>query len=69
MHNQKFCLFLVGQYKQINLLNTLRPRQIGRHFADNILKCIFLNENVWIPIEISLKFVLKGPTDNIPALV
>ena len=39
------------------LLNTLRPRQNGRHFADDILKCIFLNENVWIPIEISLKFV------------
>ena len=50
-------------------VNTLRPRQNGRHFADNILKCIFLNENVWIPIEISLKFVPKGPIDNIPALV
>ena len=50
-------------------LNTLRPRQNGRHFADDILKCIFLNENVWIPIEISLKFVPMGPIDNIPALV
>ena len=50
-------------------INTLRPRQNGRHFADDILKCIFLNENVWIPIEISLKFVPKGPIDNIPALV
>ena len=50
-------------------LNTLRPRQNGRHFADDILKCIFLNENVWIPIEISLKFVPKGLIDNIPALV
>ena len=49
--------------------NTLRLRQDGRHFADDILKCIFLNENVWIPIEISLKFVLKGTIDNIPALV
>ena len=39
------------------LVNTLRPKQNGRHFADDILKCIFLNENVWIPIEISLKFV------------
>ena len=29
----------------------------------------FFNENVWIPIEISLKFVPKGPIDNIPALV
>ena len=26
--------------------NTLRPRQNGRHFRDNIFKCIFLNENV-----------------------
>ena len=49
--------------------NKLRPRKNGRHFADDILKCIFLNENVWIPIEISLKFVPKGPIDNIPALV
>ena len=32
-------------------------------------KCIFLNENVWIPIEISLKFVSMGPIDNILALV
>ena len=50
-------------------LNTLRPRQNGRHFADDILKCIFLNENVWILIEISLKFVPKGPIGNIPSLV
>ena len=34
-----------------------------------MFKCIFLNENVWIPIEISLTFVLKGPINNIPALV
>ena len=50
-------------------LNTLRPTQYGRHFADDIFKCIFLNENVWIPIKISLKFVHKGPINNIPALV
>ena len=50
-------------------INTLRPRQNGRHFADAILKCIFLHENAWFPIEISLKFVPKGPIDNIPALV
>ena len=29
-------------------VNILRPRQYRRHFADDILKCIFLNENVWI---------------------
>ena len=49
--------------------NTFRPRQNGRHFADDIFNCIFLSENVWIPIEISLKFVPKGPIYNIPALV
>ena len=50
-------------------LNSLWPRRNGRYNADDIFKCIFLNENVWIPIEISLKFVPKGPIDNIPALV
>ena len=50
-------------------LNTLRPRQDGRHFADDTFKLIFLNENVRISIKISLKFVPKGPIKNIPALV
>ena len=50
-------------------INTLRPRQNGRHFADDIFRCIFLNENVWIPMKNSLKFVPKGPINNIPALV
>ena len=49
--------------------NTLRLRRNGRHFADDIFKYIFLNENVWIPIKISIKFVPKGPINNIPALV
>ena len=50
-------------------LNTLRLRQNGCHFADNIFTCIFFNENVWILIKISLKFVLRCPINNIPALV
>ena len=50
-------------------LNTLRPIQNGRNFADDIFKCIFLNENVWIPIKISMKFVPKGQINNISALV
>ena len=50
-------------------LNTLRPRRNGQHFADDIFKHIFFNENVWILIKISLKFVRKGPVYNIPALV
>ena len=49
--------------------NTLRPRQNGRHFADDNFKCIFLNENTSISINISLKFVPEGRINNIPALV
>ena len=49
--------------------NTLRPRQNGRRFPDDSSKCIFLNGNVWISIENSLKFVPRGPINNIPALV
>ena len=45
------------------------PRQNGRHFADDTFKNIFLNETVSISIKISLKFVPKGPIDNIPQLV
>ena len=37
--------------------------------ADDIFKCIFLNENVRISIKISLKFVPKGPIGNKSALV
>ena len=51
------------------VFNTLRPRQNGRHFPDDIYKCIFLNENVWISIKISLIFVPMGPINNIPAMV
>ena len=51
------------------LVNTLRPRQKGRHFADDTYKRIFLNENVRISIKISLKLVPKGPINNNPALV
>ena len=50
-------------------VNTLRLRQNGRHFADDISKCISLNENVWILLTISLMFVPKGPINNIPTLV
>ena len=50
-------------------INTLMPKQNGRHFPDDILKCIFFNENVWISIKISLKFDPKCSMNNIPELV
>ena len=66
LHQQKF----IPQRKVLpSIINTLRPRQIGRHFADDTFKRIFLNENVIILIQISLKFVPKGPINNIPVLV
>ena len=49
--------------------SSLRPRQNGRHFPDDIFKCKFVNKNTWISIKISLKSVPKDPINNIPALV
>ena len=59
------------QWVNISLgsINSLRPRQNRRHFADAIFKRVFLNENILISIDISLKFVRKDPIDHIPALV
>ena len=51
------------------MVYTLRLRQDGHHFADDIFNCIFLNKDVWISINISLKFVPKGSINNISALV
>ena len=51
------------------LINTLRPRQTGCHFPDDIYKCIFLNAKVWISINISLKFINEGPIINMTILV
>ena len=45
-------------------VNTLRLRQNGRHFLDDIFKCISLNENFWILNKISLKYVPMALTDN-----
>ena len=39
--------------------------KIDAILADNIFKCIFLNEKH----EYRLKFIPKGPINNIPALV
>ena len=50
-------------------INSLRPRPNRHHVADDILKCIFENENEWISHRISLKFVPKVRINNIPALV
>ena len=48
---------LEGRQVDCFVINTLRPRRNRRHFADDIFKCIFL------------KFIPKGPINNIPTLV
>ena len=50
-------------------VDTLSPGQNCHHFADDIFKCTFLNENIWISINILVKFVPKGRNNNILALV
>ena len=66
-HNHLYLYFIFSLLSFI--INTLRPKRNEQHFADNIFKRIFFNENVWISIKISLKFVPKGPINNIPALI
>ena len=44
--------------------NPLRQRQNDHHFADDIFKGIFFNENVWILIIISPQFVHQGSIGN-----
>ena len=50
-------------------VNSSPPGQNGHHFADEIFRCIFVNEKFFILIRISPKFAPKGPIDNNPGLV
>ena len=50
-------------------LNTLISRQNGRYFADDLFRCIAMNNDLWISIKISLKFVPEVHINTIPALV
>ena len=63
---------LIGIFQfqhQESYFNTLRLRQNGRHFPDNIFKVIFIYQSFCILIKISLKFIPQSPINNIPALV
>ena len=42
---------------------------MATNFADDIFKCIFVNEKFCILSQIFLKFVPKGPINSNPALV
>ena len=51
------------------MLTHLPLDKIAANLADDIFKCIILNENDRISIQISLKFVPRSPIDYKPALV
>ena len=66
MNDNSFVLFYTSYDYP---LNSSPPGQNGRHFGDDIFRCIFVNEKFCILIKISLKFVLKGPIEYKWALV
>ena len=49
-------------------INSSPAGQNGRHFADDVFRCILVNEK-FILIKISLNFVPKCPIDDKPAFV
>ena len=48
----------------LNQLTHLPLDKMAAILADDIFKCIFMNENDRINIQIALKFVPDGPIDN-----
>ena len=53
---------------RMSSINSSPPRQNGHHLADDIFRCMFVNEKFCILSQISLKIVPKGLIDNNPAL-
>ena len=51
------------------VVNSFPPGQNGLLFADDIFRCICVNDKLCILIKISLKFVPDGPIDNKAALI
>ena len=52
----------------MRITNTLRLRQNGCHFEDDIFKCMSLNKNCWILNKDSLNYFSKDPIDNMTSL-
>ena len=68
-HNHYTCyVILDADILYQNATNTMKSRQNGCYFADDIFKCIYLNEYVLFLAKIS-KFVSKGIINNILPLV
>ena len=54
-------LYIWREYDQNIIITEMWPRQNGRHFVEDILECIFFNQNVCIFINISSHFIPMGP--------
>ena len=53
-----------------NYFNSPSPEQSVRHYAGEILKCIFTNGNLFfISIQIPLQFVSNDPINDKPLLI
>ena len=47
-----------------NIINMLSHEEKGWNVADNIFKCILLNEKFWIGNQISVKYISNGLLAN-----
>ena len=59
-------------YHPLLLFHALTEHTLSRDKMpdiSDIFKFVFLNENIWISINVSLEFVPKGPINNIPASI
>ena len=62
-------LWMYWLFCALIFVNTLRRWHNGCHFADDIVRRIFVNENYCILIQISPKYGPNGPIVNMPLLV
>ena len=65
--NDEYSNTLIKNLKYNKTFSSLRLRHNGHHFAYNIFKCLFLTENLWIMLKVSLKFVPNVWINDIPA--
>ena len=64
-------IFIHKMHKNMTTPTSLLTHWGRDKMADisHIFKSNFLTEDMWIALDISLKFIPKGPINNIPALV
>ena len=71
----KLCVFMIWNntswlcYRAVTSLTHWGRDKMAATLADDTFKRKFVKENILISIQISLKFVSKGPINNMPALV